>query len=164
MEKYTTEELSNIAHSLGVKLFESAMSHYQKDKRLPDAFYRNFFAQRQKHPVFENLIEKGFATKRQVFDDVYYHINNAGIDKFRSEFTEIVNYQPVEKRSLEYLKHRINFYSKWYHYNFGDDNASHVISAYLNYFLKGFYMSHTTTICVKRFEKELKAAHKKGII
>lgn len=151
---FTIEEMKKISHALGIKLFESAMSHQLKDKVLPKEFYRNFF-QVPKCEVFEKLVVDGYASKREVFEQNVYHITPKGRYKFRHEFDLIVNYQPKVKRGLAYLKHRIEFYCKYYNYKFGNDNAGHVISAYENYYLKGFKMSHTTTDCVSRFAREL---------
>ncbi|MFV5702217.1 hypothetical protein ACM55F_10125 [Flavobacterium sp. XS2P12] len=156
---FTVEEMKKISHSLGIQLFESVMSHQLKDKILPKEFYRNFF-QVPNCEVFEKLVIDGYASKREVFEQKVYHITPKGQEKFRQEFDLLVNYQPTPKRGLIYLKHRIEFYCNFYNYKFGNDNAGHVISAYQNYYLSGFRMSHTTTDCVDRFLKELKAQFK----
>lgn len=156
MEKYNKEELKKIAHSLGIRLFESVMSHNKKDKQLPNEFYRNYY-QSETDNTFEKLIEKGFAVKDKRLNLNYYFITDLGIEKFRTEFAELVNYKPKKERDLNYLKNRINFYCDFYNYRFCEDNSEHVISAYVNYFLKGFYMSHTTTDCVNRFKRELRS-------
>lgn len=152
---FTIEEMKKISHSLGIQLFESVMSHRLKDKILPKEFYRNFF-QVAKCEVFEKLFVDGYASKREVFEQNVYHITEKGQEKFRKEFDLLVNYQPKPKRGLTYLKHRIEFYCNFYNYKFGNDNAGHIMSAYLNYYLNGFRMSHTTNDCVERFVKELK--------
>lgn len=152
---FTIEEMKKISHSLGIKLFESVMSHQLKDKILPNGLYRNFF-QVPNCDVFEKLVIDGYASKKEVFEQNVYYITPKGQEKFRQEFDLLVNYQPKPKRNLTYLKHRIEFYCNFYNYKFGNDNAGHVMSAYLNYYLKGFRMSHTTTDCVERFVKELK--------
>ena len=156
---FTIKEMRKISHSLGIQLFESVMSHQLKDKTLPKGFYRNFF-QVPNCEVFEKLVVDGYASKKIVFEQNVYFITEKGQDKFRQEFDLLVNYQPKQKRGLAYLKHRINFYCNFYNYKFGEDNADHVISAYKNYYLKGFLMSHTTTDCVNRFVKELKSHFK----
>lgn len=155
MEKYNKEEIRKVAHSLGIKLFESIMSHKKKDKQLPIDFYRNYY-QSEKDDTFEKLIEKGLAVKDKQMGLNYYFITHLGVQKFRTEFAELVNYRPKKERDLQYLKDRINFYCDFYCYKFGGDNSEHVISAYVNYFLKGYYMSHTTTDCVNRFKNELR--------
>lgn len=156
MEKYNKEELKKIAHSLGIRLFESVMSHNKKDKQLPNEFYRNYY-QSEMDNTFEKLIENGFAVKDKRLNLNYYFITDLGIEKFRTEFAELFNYKPKKERDLNYLKNRINFYCDFYNYRFCEDNSEHVISAYINYFLKGFYMSHTTTDCVTRFKRELRS-------
>jgi len=156
MEKYNKEELEKIADSLGIRLFESVMSHNKKDKQLPNEFYRNYY-QCETDNTFEKLIEKGFAVKDKRLSLNYYFITDLGIDKFRTQFSELVNYKPKKERDLNYLKNRINFYCDFYNYKFCEDNSEHVISAYVNYFLKGFCMSRTTTDCVNRFKPELRS-------
>lgn len=155
MEKYNKEEMRRIAHSLGIDLFKSVMSHNKRDKQLPNEFYRNYYQSELDGP-FERLIEKGFATKDRRLKLNYYFVTDLGIEKFREEFAELVNYKPKRERDLNYLKSRINFYCDFYNYRFRADNSEHVISAYVNYFLKGFYMSHTTTECVSKFKRELR--------
>jgi hypothetical protein len=154
MEKYNIEELKKISDSLGIKFFESVMSHKKRDKQLPYEFYRNHYSV-ENCEVLEKLIKNGFALKRQVLHQNYYSITALGIQKYRAEFAELVNYKPIKERDLDYLKSRINFYCDFYNYRFCRDNSDHVISAYVKYHLNGYYMSHTTTDCVLRFEREL---------
>ncbi|MCD8448033.1 hypothetical protein [Tenacibaculum finnmarkense] len=154
MEKYNKQELNKISHSLGIQFFESVMSHKKKDKELPDEFYRNHYSI-NKCDILDGLVDKSFASKRQVSGSNCYNITDLGIKKFRAEFNELVNYKPKKDRDLNYLKKRINFYCDFYNYRFGSDNSEHIISSYVNYFLKGFYMSHTTTDCINQFKSEL---------
>jgi hypothetical protein len=152
---YTKLELNRISHSLGIDLFKAVMSHKLKDKQLPDEFYRNHY-QDEQNDVLDGLVSLGYAIKRKALALNYYHITELGVSKFRTEFKELVNYQPEDKRDLAYLKHRINWYCDFYNYRFCDDNSEHIIDAYIMYYLKGFKMSHTTTDTVNFFKKELK--------
>lgn len=156
MENYTRAELKLVSHSLGIDLYKMVMSHKKSDKELPEDFYRNHY-QTNKNDLFENLIKKGLVVKRNVMGDNVYHITLKGVEKYREEVSQEMNYQPKGSRGLDYLKQRINWYCDWYGYKFGEDNADHIISAYVNYYLEGYRMSHTTTDCVKTFKKELKA-------
>ena len=153
--KFTNVELKRISHSLGINLFKAVMSHNLKDKQLPDEFYRNYFQDNQ-DTVLDGLVSRGYVRQRQALDLNYYHITESGIAKFRTEFKELVNYQPESKRDLAYLKYRINWYCDFYNYRFCDDNSEHILDAYVMYYLKGFYMSHTTTDTVLAFKLELK--------
>lgn len=153
---YTAKEMEKISHSLGIRLYESVMSHQLKDKKLPNEFYRNHFSAPD-NIIFEGLVEKGFARKRDVFDSNCYHITELGIEKFRLEFVQLVNYQPKENRDLTYLKKRINFFCDFYSYKFGEDNSGHIIDEYYNKFSKGIYVSHTTKNVIAAFYKELKS-------
>lgn len=156
MEKYTKTELKKITHSLGIDIYKMMMSHNKKDKVLPNEFYRNYY-QQESNEILDDLVEKGFANKTKNMGLNFYHINSLGRGKFREEISQMMIYQPRNIRGIEYLNQRINFYCYWQGYRFGKDNSDHVISAYANYYLKGHYMSHTTTDCVKVFKNELRA-------
>lgn len=76
----------------------------------------------------------------------------------------MVNYKPTKLRDLSYLKHKINFYCDYYNYHFCDDNSQHIIDAYLNYWIKKYYVSHTTEDTIKMFKNELNSYYKKGLL
>lgn len=153
--KYSKKELLIITHSLGVDLFKAVMSDTKKDKTLPAEFYRNRY-QIKSDETLDQLAANGFAIKQEYSDLNFYHITEAGIDKFRKEFEVIANYQPKEKRDIEYLKHKINWYCDFYNYRFCDDNSSHILKEYQEKYSKGFYVSHTTKDCIVRFKMALK--------
>jgi hypothetical protein len=152
---YTKEELSKISHSLGIDIFRASMSHKRKDKTLPKEFYRNYF-QINSDDVLDNLVLNNYAEKYSHLGLNCYHITDLGIDKFRKEFNDIVNYKPIKHRDLIYLKHRINYYCSFRNYRFCDDNSEHILEEYKNKYSKKYYVSHTTKDAIKWFEKELK--------
>lgn len=163
MKELTLKQMSQIAHAFGVDLFRAAMSHKLKDKTLPKEFYRNRY-QKEHDEVFEELVTIGYAQKAKWQELSFYHVSNDGEIQFRKQFAEIVNYKPEKQRDLVYLKHRINFYCSWCCYRFCDDNSSHVISAYLHYWLKKYRVSHTTEDTITKFKTELKFHYKNGTL
>ena len=158
---FTKGEMDRISHSLGINMYKAVMSHSKKDKTLPKEFYRNRY-QAASDEYLDQLVENGFAETAMMSDLKFYRITEAGIKKFRSQFAETVNYQPKELRDLAYLKHRINWYCMWANYNFGGDNAEHILDEYENKFSKGFYVSHTTEDTINQFKSELKSYFKNG--
>lgn len=104
VEKFTEDELSIISHTLGVNLELAIRSKKKKDKKLPKEFYRNYFclcrveSLERLHQTgekdclfFEKLLANEFAHKWERLGNVYYSISDKGIEKFKSEFNEIVN-------------------------------------------------------------------------
>lgn len=156
-------QMIQIAHAFGIDLFKSAMSHKLKDKTLPKEFYRNRY-QKDIDTVFDTLVVLGYAKKAQWQDLYFYSVTDAGEEQFRKQFTEMVNYKPKKLRELAYLKHRINFYCSYRYYHFCEDNSKHVISAYLNYWIKKQRVSHTTEDTIMRFRNELASYYKQGIL
>lgn len=159
----TQPQMFQIAHAFGIDLFKSVMSHKLKDKILPKEFYRNRF-QKEYDEIFEELITLGYAEKTKWQDLPFYIVTDEGEKQFRKQFNEIVNYKPKEFRDLEYLKRRINFYCSFYNYHFCDDNSKHIIDYYLNYWIDGKYVSHTTKDVILKFKSELNSYYKRGII
>lgn len=159
MIKLTLKQMSIIAHAFGIDLFYSIMSHKLKDKILPNEFYRNRY-QAKYDEEFEKLISIGFADKTMWQDLPFYFVNEIG----EKQFSELANYKPVKLRDLSYLKHRINFYCDFYNYHFCDNNSKHIIDAYLNYWIKKYYVSHTTEDTIKRFKNELNSYYKRGLL
>lgn len=148
-------EIDRISHSLGISFFQAFISHKKKDKTLPKEFYRNYY-QSGFDETLEGLIEKGFAIKENVRGLQFYYITPSGINLFRKEFSELVNYKPKKERDLAYLKRRINLCCSFYNYNFGGINADHIIKEYTEKFSKGVYVSHTTKDVINVFKTELK--------
>lgn len=163
MIELNLKQISKIAHAFGVDLFKAAISHKLKDKTLPVDFYRNRF-QTEHDDVFEELIAIGYAEKSKWQDLPFYHVTSDGEKQFRKQFAEIVNYKPKKERDLVYLKHRINFYCSYYHYRFCDDNSEHIISAYLNYWIKKYHVSHTTEDTIVMFKNELASYYKRNLL
>jgi hypothetical protein len=163
MLELTLKQMFQIAHAFGVNLFEAVISHKLKDKTLPNEFYRNRF-QKEHDEVFEELITIGFAVKTKWQDLPFYSVTSEGEKQFRKQFNQIVNYKPKKERDLPYLKHRINFYCSYRHYRFCNDNSEHIISAYLNYWVKKHRVSHTTEDTIIRFKNELKSYYKRGLL
>lgn len=157
--KYSKNELDRISHALEIDLFKAVMSDTKKDKTLPTEFYRNRY-QIDKDETLDVLESKGYAVKQEYSNLNFYHITEKGIEKFRCEFEIIVNYKPKEERGLQYLKHKINWYCNFYGYNFGNDNADHILTEYKDKFSHGIYVSHTTKDCIIRFKKDLKQIFK----
>lgn len=160
---YSITQMCDVAHTLGIDLYKSVMSHKLKDKTLPNEFYRNRF-QGDNKQSFEELISMGYADQDMWQDLHFYYITKEGIKQFRKQFYDMVNYKPAKQRDLNYLKHRINFYCDFYHYKFGEDNSNHIISTYLNYWIKKYKVSHTTEDTIKTFHTELKRYYKKGLL
>jgi hypothetical protein len=163
MEKFTFKQMLQISHAFGIDLFKAVMSDKLKDKKLPDIFYRNRY-QTENDNIFEELVLNGFAEKAKFQDLPYYFVNESGENKYREQYNEFVKYKSLKDRDLEYLKNKINFYCSFYNYRFGDDNSKHIISAYLNYWIKKHYVSHTTEDTILHFKNELKSYYKRGLL
>jgi hypothetical protein len=163
MQELTIKQMFQIAHAFGIDLFRAAISHKLKDKTLPNEFYRNRY-QKEHDEVFEELVSIGYAEKTKWQDLPFYHVTDDGEKQFRRQFFEIVNYKPKKERDLAYLKHRINFYCSYSNYRFCDDNSEHIISAYLNYWVKKYKVSHTTEDTIIRFKNELASYYKQGLL
>lgn len=159
MDKFSISEIKLIAHSLGIDVLAAAMSHKRIDKSLSNTFYRNYY-QSNDEELFRSLVHAEYAYKISRNNLWYYHITESGIAKFKQEFKELVNYQKYPNRDIHYLRNRINFYCDWCNYNFGNDNAGHVISVYFGDYSLGHNISHTTRDCIRRFLNELKALKK----
>lgn len=163
MNNLTQKQMILFSHTFGIDLFKSVMSHKLKDKILPNEFYRNRY-QAKYDEEFEKLISIGFAEKTKWQDLPFYYVNESGEKQFRKQFSELVIYKPTKLRDLAYLKHRINFYCDFYNYHFCDDNSKHIINAYLNYWIKKQYVSHTTEDTIKMFKNELNSYYKRGLL
>lgn len=163
MEKLTLKQLLQISHTLGINLFRAVMSHKLKDKKLPKEFYRNRF-QAKHDDVFEELVSLGFAKKSKWQDLDFYYVTEKGVEVYMEEYNKIVEYKKPDDRDLPYLKKRINFYCSYYNYRFCDDNSEHVISTYLNYWIKSYRVSHTTEDTIQNFKTDLKQYHRKKLI
>lgn len=164
MENLSLKQMLLVSHSIGVELFEAVMSDKLKDKTLPVEFYRNYFNVAKgsaDHDSIIQLVELGIMS---VITDNYYRVTENGIKQFKKQFSELAIYMPKNKLDINYLKNKINFYCSFYNYKFGEDNSEHVISSYLNYYLKKYRMSHTTTDCVNRFKNELKRYNASGFL
>lgn len=156
MKDLSLKEMLLISHSLGVDLFKAVISTKQKDKKLPKEFYRNYFNAGKTHSDIEHiskLISDGFMETRQ---ENYYYVTDLGISKFTNQFNEMAFYKPKSEMSIDYLKHRINFYCSFYNYNFCEDNSDHILNTFQNYWLKKLRVSHTTEDVIRRFQSELK--------
>jgi len=152
-----------ISHSLGIDLFKSVMSYKLKDKKLPRTFYRNYYRASKRQAEIAGiyqLINLGYIA---CGNSEYYHVTDKGKEQFRYQFSEMAIYKKREEIDIDDVRHRINFYCTFYHYNFCDDNSRHVIDAYLDYRIKGFSVSHTTEDVIKRFKPELKKFFKTSV-
>jgi hypothetical protein len=154
-EEYSFEELKIISHCLGLDFFRLLMSKKKREKVLPISFYRNYY-QAKKNYILDGLVERGLAVNAKRIDLNYYHITEDGIQKFRNQMEDLIKYTPEKDRNLEYLKRQINLYCQFYNYNFCQDNSEHIIDAYINYFSKKYYVSHTTKDVIMQFKSELK--------
>jgi hypothetical protein len=163
IQELTLKQMFQIAHAFGIDLFKAAISHKLKDKTLPVLFYRNRF-QKEYDEVFEELVTIGYAEKKKWQDVPFYHVTDEGEKQFRKQFIEIVNYKPEKERDLAYLKHRINFYCSYRYYYFCDDNSEHIISAFVNYYVKRYKVSHTTEDTIIRFKNELLSYYNRGLL
>ena len=163
MKELNLKEMLQISHAFGIDLFRSMLSDKLKDKKLPDIFYRNRY-QKEHDDIFEELILKGFAEKTKWQDLPYYYVNVSGEEQYRKQYNDMVKYKPSKERDLEYLKNKINFYCDYYNYRFCSDNSEHIISAYINYWIKKYRVSHTTEDTILKFKNELEKYYKMGIL
>lgn len=164
MERLTDYQMLYVAHSLGIDLFKAVISLKKKDKVLPKEFYRNYFNTTKNGGNYADimiLVNLGVMKERI---KNYYYITEEGINQFKSQYNDLVIYKPKKELDVEYLKHRINFYCMFYHYKYGGDNSEHVISYYINYYLKGHYISHTTKDVINQFKTDLKLYYKHNLI
>jgi hypothetical protein len=161
--KLSLLEMLEISHALGIDLFKAVMSNKLKDKNLPKEFYRNRF-QAESNKLFDDLIDRGFANKQRFLDLNFYYITESGIEQYKVQYNELVKYVSSKNKSIENLKHRINFYCDFYNYRFGSDNAEHVIDYYKKYYINKEYVSHTTKDCINWFKNELKYFHKHNLL
>lgn len=163
MKKFNVIQMCQIAHALGIDLYKANKSHKKKDKTLPSVFYRNRF-QIKHDDSFEEIVSMNYAVKTEWQDLPFYFVNVDGVLQFRKQFAEMFEYKPLLKRDLEYLKKRINIYCDLYNYKFGGDNATHVFSAYVNYYINSYKVSCTTQDVITEFKKELNSYYKKGLL
>ena len=149
-------DLKVVSHSLGIDLFTAVMSFKLKDKKLPKTFYRNYYNASERQAELAgiyNLIKLGYMA---CGNPEYYYVTEKGIEQFRLQFSEMAIYKKKQDTDIENLKYRINFYCTFYNYKFCDDNSEHIFHYYKEYYLKGFYVSHTTKDTILRFRLELK--------
>jgi len=165
--KPTIKQLDNIAHALGIAFYDALLNPRKELKSLPIEFYRNFF-QVADSDYWNILCEKGFATKyvNSAHGLKYYYVSETGITYFREFFMNHISYRNPADRDLDYLKYRINLYCEWCNYKFvaTNDNSSHILSAYLNYWILKYRVSHTTEDIINRFLRDLKWYYKKGLL
>jgi len=157
---FSFDELKIISHSLGIDLFRAVISLKLKDKKLPISFYRNYYnaSERQAAIVgIDKLIERSLMETTQ---KDYYHVTEKGIELFKKQFSELAIYKPKKELNIDYLRHRINFYCRFYNYNFCENNSDHVIEYAYKYFVGREYVSHTTKDVILRFKTELKKLSK----
>ena len=114
--------------------------------------------------MFDELVCLGYAKKSKWQDLPFYYVTDDGEKQFRKQFFEITNYKPKKERNLAYLKHRINFYCSYRYYRFCDDNSEHIISAYLNDWVKKYKVSHTTEDTIMTFKNELASYYKRSLL
>lgn len=154
-------EMLEMSHTLGVDLFNAVVSNNRKDKILPKEFYRNRF-QADNNEQLNKLCTIGCAEKSQYLGLSFYHITEKGINEYKKRYNELVEIR--KDKNIDYLKNRINFYCDFYNYKFGGNNADHIISAYTEYVIKSYRVSHTTEDVINRFKTELKSYYKEGLL
>lgn len=159
MKTLTLKQMLLISHSLGVDLFNAVISLKKKDKILMKEFYRNYFnisKDSYEYKEIMELVDLGYMVE---FEKNYFRVTEDGINQFKKQYDELAIYKPKAEQDIPYLRHRINFYCEFYHYNFGDSgkyNFEHIHSSYINYWLKKYKVSHTTEDVILRFKNELK--------
>ncbi len=108
----TDEQYKNVGHSLGINTYHAALSEREKDRYLPEEFYRNYYcwgnADSEPSAEWEDLVNKGLADVDIQRDQIYYFVSDKGIEKFRELFTERVTQtfvRPSKGRTkyMEYL-------------------------------------------------------------
>lgn len=160
---FTKEEISLIAHTLGVDLHKSTTSLKKVDRVLREDFYRNRY-QAESNEVFDGLVEKGLAKESSHLGLHFYSMTEKGEQAFRDWYEEIFVWEPKSRRTLKALKRRINYYCSTQNYYFQEDNSEHVFWTYLNYWIRGHRVSHTTEDVIRKFKTELGQYHKAGLL
>lgn len=89
----TNKQYDLMAHTLGINLYHAQHSDRQKDKFLPEEFYRNYFASSKggdDYKDFMKLNKIGIVDTWNQNDYVYFAISEKGIEKFKNYWAENV--------------------------------------------------------------------------
>ncbi len=101
----TDEQFDKVGHSLGINTYHALLSTREKDKHLPDEFYRNYYCcGKSAEKVFIELEKKGLAKRWTQFDQTYFAITDKGIVLFRDMFAHRITstYVPESKSKQKY--------------------------------------------------------------
>lgn len=88
-EEMDKRQFEIVGHSLGIDINYALRSEREKDKYLPEDFYRNYFQANEGHedvPVLQELVELGHMEKWKNGDLDYYSVTDKGIEEFRKQF------------------------------------------------------------------------------
>jgi len=152
----TIKHFELMAHSLGINLFHAMLSDKKADRTFPESHYRNHFNTAPNGVEYERIIDLvNQGLMFQIKPD-YYGVTEEGKAGLGIWFVENFEYKPKSKQDLNYLLKKINPYTMYYRYKFGEDNAAEILKYYKNYTSKGFKTSHTVTDTINRFKTQLK--------
>lgn len=97
METITVEQFSDLKHAIG----------YKRDKIKDGKYYawRNFFGVSNESEQWEDLVNRGFATKNTVFGEIVYHVSDEGF-QFLSDILdiEIVTEEPEQEEVKQVVR------------------------------------------------------------
>ena len=164
--KPSVKQLDEMAHALGISLYDALIRPKMTMRKLSKEFYRNYF-QIDDSEDWNELCKNGFAgrIKNNRNGSDYYYVLEFGTQYFQDFFNKHIAYKMYKDRDLEYLKFRINFYCEWHKYHFHSkfiqDNAQHIIFAYLTNWA---FSGKQELDVIKTFDKDLRAYKKRGLL
>jgi hypothetical protein len=104
----TDKQFQLIGHSLGINTYDAELSKRQKDKTLPDEFYRNYFCAGNSEILeLENAVNDGLMVKWNQFNQLYYGVSEKGIGEFRVEFTQRIS--NTFKKPSKSIQHYLDY-------------------------------------------------------
>lgn len=90
----TDKQYKDVGHSLGINTYGAVQSDREKDRYLPEEFYRNYYcwgdAENGPSDSWDELVRNGLADVDTQRGQIYYFVSDKGILKFRELFTERV--------------------------------------------------------------------------
>jgi len=103
------EQFKIVGHSLGINTYHAEHSEIEKDKYLPEEFYRNYYCwgnvESTPSAEWEELVRNELAVSDVQREQIYYFVTDKGIQKFRDLFTIQVTqeFKPPSKGRSKYL-------------------------------------------------------------
>jgi len=112
MKVFTDVQLDIIAHTLGINYYDAVNSKKEKDKHLPDNFYRNYYCAcgvgGKPEPELLELMKLGYMGNYEKFSNLIFYTTDKGIEEFRTRFTkEVTNkWVPLSRSKQRYQEYR----------------------------------------------------------